>query len=88
MAWLYMQNDNFLQELNVETLKEIAQKEGMTKVPKNYEKEDLVRYLEGVLTSAKIKLYKSEYFERVTERETKTIREKISEKGLRKVRMV
>lgn len=78
-----MSKNNFLQELNVETLKEIAQKEGMTKVPKNYEKEDLVRYLEGVLTSAKIKLYKSEYFERVTERETKTIREKISEKGLR-----
>lgn len=77
-----MPKDNFLQQLNVETLKEIAQKEGMTKVPKNYEKEDLVKYLDGVLTSAKIKLYKSEYFERVIERETKTVKEKISERGL------
>ena len=77
-----MPKDAFLQELNVETLKEIAQKEGMTKVPDNYEKEDLVKYLDGVLTSAKIKLYKQEYFERVTERETKTVREKIREKGL------
>ena len=83
MALFYMPKDNFLQELSVESLKEIAQKEGMTKVPKNYEKEDLVKYLEGVLTSAKIKLYKNEYFERVTERETKTVREKISERGLR-----
>ncbi|MCL4341061.1 MAG: hypothetical protein M1431_03060 [Candidatus Thermoplasmatota archaeon] len=76
-----MPNTNFLQELNIETLKDIAQKEGLAKVPKNYEKEDIVKFLDGVLTAQKIKFYKKEYFERVIERETQTIREKISERG-------
>ena len=78
-----MPNTEFLQELNFDSLKEIAQKEGLSKVPKNYEKEDIIKFLDGVLTTQKIKLYKKEYFERVIERETKTIRERISEKGFR-----
>ena len=78
-----MSNTDFLQELNLETLKEIAQKEGLAKVPKNYGKEDIVKFLDGVLTTQKIKFYKKEYFERVIERETQTVREKISEHGFR-----
>lgn len=76
-----MANSDFLQELNLDTLKEIAQNEGMSKVPVNFEKEDLVKYLVGVLTTQKLRFYKKEFYERVIERDVKTVHEKITERG-------
>lgn len=78
-----MANTDFLLELKKNDLKEIAQKEGLKAIPKNYEKEDFVKFLDGVLTSEKIKKYREEYYERETVRDIH-IHEKIKEKGFKK----
>ena len=77
-----MAKTDFLLELKKNDLKEIAQKEGLKTVPKNYEKEDFIKFLEGVLTAEKIKKYREEYYEKETVRDIH-IHEKIKEKGFR-----
>jgi hypothetical protein len=72
---------NFLKKLTDEDLEGIARKEGLKTIPKNYEREDLIKYLEGVLTLERIKRYKEQYFERDVERDIH-IREKIKEIGV------
>jgi|YelNatPaOPRAMG01_1025707.scaffolds.fasta_scaffold15455_8 hypothetical protein len=78
-----MAKSGFLLELDKKTLKDIAQKEGLKTVPKNYDKEDFVKFLEGVLTTEKIKRYREEYYERETERDIH-IHEKVKEKGFKR----
>jgi hypothetical protein len=77
-----MPKTDFLLELDKKTLRDIAQKEGLKTVPKNYDKEDFVKFLEGVLTTEKIKRYREEYYERETERDIH-IHEKVKEKGFK-----
>ena len=57
-----MARTDFLLKLDKKDLKNILQKEGLRTIPKNYEKEDFVKFLEGVLTSEKIKKYQEEYY--------------------------
>jgi Holliday junction resolvase-like predicted endonuclease len=77
-----MAKTDFLLELKKDDLKEIAQKEGLKTVPKNYEKEDFIKFLEGVLTAEKIKKYREEYYEKETVRDIH-IHEKVKERGFR-----
>jgi hypothetical protein len=80
-----MAKTDFLLELKKDDLKEIAQKEGLKTVPKNYEKEDFIKFLEGVLTAEKIKKYREEYYEEETVRDIH-IHEKVKERGFRSER--
>jgi hypothetical protein len=77
-----MAKTDFLLELDKKALRDIAQKEGLKTIPKNYEKDDFVKFLEGVLTVEKIKRYREEYYERETERDIH-IHEKVKESGFR-----
>lgn len=77
-----MAKTDFLLELKKDDLKEIAQKEGLKTVPKNYEKDDFIKFLEGVLTAEKIKKYREEYYEKETVRDIH-IHEKVKERGFR-----
>ena len=77
-----MAKTDFLLELKKDDLKEIAQKEGLKTVPKNYEKDDFIKFLEGVLTTEKIKKYREEYYEKETVRDIH-IHEKVKERGFR-----
>lgn len=80
-----MAKSDFLLELDEMALKEIAKKEGLKTIPKNYGKEDFVKFLEGVLTAEKFKKYRSEYYERETVRDIH-IKERVKEKGYREER--
>ncbi len=75
-----MSHSGFLEELNEDELRELVRKEGMKVIPKNYEKEDMIKFLDGVLTAEKIKKYSKEYSEREIERDIH-IHEKIKEKS-------
>ena len=75
-----MTSIGFLKKLTDEDLKVIARKEGLKNVPRNYERDDLIKYLEGVLTVERIKRYREQYFERDVERDIH-IHEKIKERG-------
>ena len=77
-----MARTDFLLKLDKKDLKNIAQKEGLKTIPKNYEKDDFVKFLEGVLTTEKIKQYREEYYEKETVRDIH-IHEKIREKGFK-----
>lgn len=77
-----MPKNEFLVELDSKSLKEIAQKEGLTTIPKNYEKEDFIKFLEGVLTAEKVRKYKKEFYERETVRDIH-IHETVKEKGFK-----
>jgi hypothetical protein len=77
-----MPKTDFLLELDEKALKDIAQKEGLKTIPKNYGKDDFIKFLEGVLTAEKIKKYKAEYYERETVRDIH-IKERIKEKGFK-----
>lgn len=70
-----------LSKLDVNTLKKVAKKEGLKKIPSSYGKSDLVKYLSGVLTLKQVKSYTVENYEKETKREI--IRETIKEKGTR-----
>lgn len=72
---------DLLSKLDENKLKKIAKKEGLTKIPANYGKRDLVKYLDGVLTLQEVKSYTIETYEKETNREI--IRETIKEKGAR-----
>ncbi|MDA8142594.1 MAG: hypothetical protein M0T81_01270 [Thermoplasmatales archaeon] len=43
-----MARTDFLLKLDKKDLKNIAQKEGLKTIPKNYEKDDFVKFLEGL----------------------------------------
>lgn len=73
-------DSRFLKKLTEENLRELAKKEGMKVIPTNYDKEDLLKFLEGVLTIEKIKTYSKEYSEREIERDIH-IHERIKEKS-------
>jgi len=73
---------SFLENLNENQLREIAKKEGLKNIPKNYEREDLIKYLEGTLTIEKSKKYEKIYLEREVERDIH-IHEKIKERSLK-----
>lgn len=75
-----MTKAQLLSKLDEKALRNIAKNEQL-KVPKSYQKPDLVKFLEGTLTLQKIKEYTLEAYERTTEREI--IRETIKEKGIR-----
>lgn len=71
----------FLSDLKEDQLKEIAKEEGLAIIPKNYHREDYIKFLEGVLTREKARQYKNEYVEREIERDIhihETIKEKSS----------
>ena len=75
-----MPSTSFLKKLGDNDLEELVKNEGLRIIPKNYEREDLIKYLEGVLTLERIKRYKEQYFERDVERDIH-IHEKIKERG-------
>jgi hypothetical protein len=64
-------------------LKEIAHQEGISKIPKTFDKKDLIKFLEGVLTLEQIKTYEGKYSEKEIERDIH-IHEKIREKSIEK----
>ena len=73
---------DFLKSLDEDELKDISKKEGLVSITKNYEKDDFIKFLEGVLTSEKIKRYQREYVETEVERDIH-IHEKVKEKRLK-----
>lgn len=72
----------FLGELDEDNLRNIAKDEGLDPIPRNYDKEDLIKYLQGILTIEKSKKYERMYMEREVERDIH-IHEKIKEKSVR-----
>jgi hypothetical protein len=75
-----MTKAELLSKLDEKALRNIAKNENFT-VPKTYDKQDLVKYLEGTLTLQKIKEYTCEIYEKETKRTI--IHETIKEKGIR-----
>lgn len=76
-----MPSTSFLKKLGDNDLEELVKKEGLRTIPKNYEREDLIKYLEGVLTTEKIKKYQSKFSEREIERDIH-IHERVKERSL------
>ena len=72
---------DWLSKLDETKLKNIAQDNGLTTIPKTFKKRELVKYLDGVLTLEQIKSYVTEVYEKETKREI--IRETIKERGIR-----
>lgn len=75
-----MTKAQLLSKLDEKALRTIAKNENYH-VPNNFNKSDLVKYLEGSLTLKKIKEYTIEAYERQTKRTI--IHETIKEKGVR-----
>ncbi|MCL4446876.1 MAG: DUF234 domain-containing protein [Candidatus Thermoplasmatota archaeon] len=76
-----MPSIGFLRKLDQDDLEEIVKKEGLKSIPKNYDKDDIIKFLEGTLTTEKVKKYREMYFEKETERDIH-IHEKIKEIGI------
>jgi hypothetical protein len=75
-----MTKAELLAKLDEQALRDIAQSENY-KIPPNFGKRNIVKYLEGMLTLQKIKEYTAEAYEKETKRTI--IHETIKEKGIR-----